>query len=895
MIGTTLSHYEILEELGRGGMGIVYRAMDTKLDRTVAIKVLPPAALSSEDDRARFYREAKAAARLNHPHIAAVYQIDEAVPSGSSEEAEARPFIAMEYIEGGTLDDRLKEGLLSLEEAVRICSEVAEALEAAHEAGVVHRDIKSSNIMLTTKGQAKVLDFGLAMTAHSTMLTRMGSTLGTAAYMSPEQAQSSDVDHRTDLWALGVVLYEMIASRLPFAGDYEQAITYSILNVDPDPLTSIRTGVPMGLEWIVSKLLAKRADDRYQNAGDLLVDLRNVDLSDSGRMRSSSVQSRAAVSSTVKSGRSGGAPAQAAIWAAAGALLVALMWFLWPSASVNAPEISTKRLSQEIPLTGSLIAVDISPDGSKIAYSSDILRVLDLKTGVLREIPEAGSVIHVEFSPDSESLLLTEASGISRVSVSGGTVFRIYTSDEAGPRAAWASDNLILFEENQSIFRLSLSSGDPIRITTPDSLVGEYDHDWPSLLPDGRTVMATAERLNAEARIGFWDMETGENRGYLDYPGYRPQWVPTGHLLFAMNETAVALPFDVQSLSQTGPVIPVMSETRAEGLSVSDEGTLVHAGAAIGLPGEALPVVPASFVPGHLEQHGFPPDYYRDLVLSPDAKEAAVVIQYGRESSAGQDIWVLDLDLGTRRQITQGGINDFPTWMPDGTNLLYVRTRFSSDVAVMIQAADGTGDPRVFWDPDVPALADLDVSEDGTKLVAITGSSVGMAIQTNGVLIDLVNSREIYTWSTDSGNPRRPAISPNGKYVAYEDRGSILVRSTEQESSVPVTVWSETMSLPRWARDGSKLFAIGGDGIPQVIDVQTNPRFAVAGSPEMFVNWGVAGVKLFDVYPGAQRILLPVVDNSVSESNPSLPAEDRTMLHLVINWFAELEEASGSN
>ncbi len=277
MVGKSLSHYKILEELGRGGMGIVYKGEDTNLHRTVAIKVLPAAALSSDEDRARFYREARAAASLSHPNIAVIHEIDEAVPEGSKDD-DLRPFIAMEFIEGDTLEDRIKQGPMKLEEAVRIASEIASGLEAAHKKDIVHRDIKAANVMLDDSGRAKILDFGLAQTAASTKLTRMGSTLGTVAYMSPEQARGEEVDSRTDLWALGVTLYEMVAGKHPFPGDYEQAAVYSILNEDPEPLTAIRTGVPMGIEWVVSKCLAKKANARYQNATDLLVDLTGLDV-----------------------------------------------------------------------------------------------------------------------------------------------------------------------------------------------------------------------------------------------------------------------------------------------------------------------------------------------------------------------------------------------------------------------------------------------------------------------------------------------------------------------------------------------------------------------------------------------------------------------------------------
>ena len=269
-------------------MGIVYKGEDTKLHRTVAIKVLPAAALSSDDDRARFYREARAAASLSHPNIAVIHEIDEAVPEGSKDD-DLRPFIAMEFIEGDTLEDRIKQGPMKLEEAVRIASEIASGLEAAHKKDIVHRDIKAANVMLDGDGRAKILDFGLAKTAQSTKLTRMGSTLGTVAYMSPEQARGEEVDARTDIWALGVTLYEMIAGTHPFGGDYEQAVVYSILNEDPEPLTGVRTGVPLALEWIVTKMFAKKAGHRYQSVAEVIVDLETVDLSQAGMSRISTV------------------------------------------------------------------------------------------------------------------------------------------------------------------------------------------------------------------------------------------------------------------------------------------------------------------------------------------------------------------------------------------------------------------------------------------------------------------------------------------------------------------------------------------------------------------------------------------------------------------------------
>ncbi len=267
MIGQTISHYKILEKLGEGGMGVVYKAEDTKLKRTVALKFLSPQALGTEEEKARFIHEAQSAAALNHPNICTVYEIDE---------REGQPFIAMEYIEGQSLEGIIASGPLKLGEAQNVAMQIAEGLHEAHRRRIVHRDIKSANIMITHEGRVKIMDFGLAKSPGRTQLTREGTTVGTVAYMSPEQTRGEEVDHRTDIWSLGVVLYEMISGQSPFKGDHEQAIVYSIVNEEPKPLTHLRTAVPVELERITRKAMAKSPRDRYQHADEVMVDLRSL-------------------------------------------------------------------------------------------------------------------------------------------------------------------------------------------------------------------------------------------------------------------------------------------------------------------------------------------------------------------------------------------------------------------------------------------------------------------------------------------------------------------------------------------------------------------------------------------------------------------------------------------
>ncbi len=269
MIGKIISHYRILEKLGEGGMGIVYKAEDTKLKRLVALKFLPSQIMASEMEKARSIHEAQAAAALNHPNICTIYEINE---------IDGQAFIAMEFIEGQSLKEKIEAEPLKLDEALNIAMQVADGLQAAHEKKITHRDIKPANIMLTSRGQVKIMDFGLAKLAGRSALTKEGTTLGTVAYMSPEQARGEKVDHRTDIWSFGVVLYETITGQHPFKGEYEQAVMYSIMNEEPEPITGLRTGVPMELERIANKALAKKINLRYQNIEDLLVDLRALQL-----------------------------------------------------------------------------------------------------------------------------------------------------------------------------------------------------------------------------------------------------------------------------------------------------------------------------------------------------------------------------------------------------------------------------------------------------------------------------------------------------------------------------------------------------------------------------------------------------------------------------------------
>ena len=353
MIGQTISHYKILSELGRGGMGVVYKAEDTKLERPVALKFLAAHAIEDPENRARFLREAKAAARLDHPNICPIHEIDE---------ADGQTFLAMAYLEGQTLKDKIAERPLKLDEALDIAVQIAQGLKAAHEKEVTHRDIKPANLMLTKEGQVRIMDFGLAQLAEGSKLTKTRTLLGTPAYMSPEQTQRSPTDRRTDVWSLGVVIYEMVTGRLPFEGEREQAVLYAIANEEAEPITALRVGVPTELDRLVGKAMAKSADERYQHVDEMLVDLQSL------RKERESRASRQAPAALVRGRRAGWYVALAAVGVAM--IAAAGVWLGVWGPTGREPQAPLRS----VPLTsdpGSERHPTFSPEGNQVAFDWD--------------------------------------------------------------------------------------------------------------------------------------------------------------------------------------------------------------------------------------------------------------------------------------------------------------------------------------------------------------------------------------------------------------------------------------------------------------------------------------------------------------------------------------------
>ena len=540
MIGQTIAHYKITGKLGEGGMGVVYKAEDTKLKRPVALKFLAPHLLQDEGARKRFQREATAAAGLSHPNICTVYEISE---------EDGQTFLVMEFIEGEGLDAKIERGPLPLKEALGFARQIADGLAAAHAKGVVHRDIKPGNLLVTPQGRVKILDFGLALLTEGSKLTKLDTMVGTVAYMSPEQAQGMEVDYRTDLWALGCVTYEMVRGQRPFQGVYDQALVYEIVNQEPEPLTGVRTGVPMELEWIVGKCLAKDREDRYNHAEDMMLDLRTLaeKLKSGG---STALRTGVAVGASVAVSDGGarhveppqgsagagvqpGLPSrQTAAPAAASGEMVPkwkprLPWVLFAAAAVFALAVSyvhhfretpaekpLYRFAVPLPEDTRLDTLSLSPDGRHVAVamgqqgSTRRLWVHSLETGEQREMPGTDEARYPFWSPDSRYIGFFAQGKLKKIALAGGPPQSLCNAAD-GRGGSWSQAGVIIFGPTPfgEIQRVPEGGGEPAAITHRGESQEGMSHRFPWFLPDGRHFLWSygyVDRTRGEEQTGIY-------------------------------------------------------------------------------------------------------------------------------------------------------------------------------------------------------------------------------------------------------------------------------------------------------------------------------------------------------------------------------------------------------
>lgn len=876
MIGKSLSHYKILEELGRGGMGIVYKAEDTKLDRTVAIKVLPSAALASEDDRARFYREAKAAAQLHHPHIASVFEIDEGVSSDAPHGTEPSPFIAMEFIEGETLHDRIQKGPLKLEEAVRIASEIASALEAAHKKDIVHRDIKSQNVMLTKKGEAKILDFGLAQTAASTKLTRMGSTLGTVAYMSPEQARGEEVDHRTDLWSLGVVLHEMIAGTSPFPGQYDKAVIYNILNQDPEPLTAIRTGVPMGMEWIVSKCLAKKAADRYQTATDLLVDLRNVDLSTTG-------VSHTTPETSIRETKPSILAIAKMAWPLIAIASIVMFGLGYLAFSGGAPQSPPARLEKLPIFLDGYINVSnpaVSPTSEYLAFSAEDtlgnsgLYLFDVQTATISPIVNSAGGYRPRFSPDGTKLAFTAGVTSYVVTVPTGVPKEIV---RPGAVLGWTSPTSVLYGGRGNTMRIDLDTNVITTVAAPDTSSRDpYGYYIYNLVPHANLGIGSRTLLGGNSSLLMVDLDSG-NIEIGEEGIVNPQYVQGGFLVYQLIDNYgpfVVRAFDAESREFRGLPQDLLTNIYVLGQFVGPDGSYLYVPEMLGLNNNSRQLFFYDLSSSTFEKASWSgDDGPRRPAYSPDGLSVAVHFDSGGSAPQFVSEYNLETDIFTTRTFGDANRRD-PDWSANGSVLYY----------------DG-------WRSESPGIYRQSIGISSSEDHVVEGNAIHPNLSRDGKWLSFMRDGDLFLYNLESkietvldstqGSQRYPDFSPDSKYVAFEVLGNDYrtdVRSVDGTSSY--TLGYPEARFPKWAPDGNSLyFFVQKDGIYNV-PVTTDPSFEVRGEAKRIVGLRSAvGTVFFDISPDGNTLAI-----SATSIDANLQGEQKNYSTLMWwrNWAQSL-------
>jgi len=900
MIGSSFSHYTVTSKLGEGGMGEVWQAEDTKLGRQVALKMLPDGFAQDPERLARFEREARVLASLSHPNIAGIHGL---------EEVDGKRFLVMELVEGQTLAERIQQGPMPIDEVVRIAKQIAEAVESAHEKGVVHRDLKPANVNITPDGTIKVLDFGLAkalvgdplsgdsvdqdLSLSPTLtqaMTGMGVLLGTAGYMSPEQARGKPVDRRADIWAFGCILYEMLTGQRLFTGETATDVIGAVVHKDPD-LDELPSKVPPQIRRLLERCLQKDANRRLQSIGDARIALQEW---------MENPEAEAAVAAET---------AQLPRWLLAagvvGALAVGLLAGALLLGGSSAPE-PVRRSMIGIGggglFSGFGASVVLSPDGKTLAYVTGsgseggeiYLRPLDRFEPSVIASGGAGSAPYQPFfSPDGQWLGYVTTAELKKVSVAGGAPITLCKVD-LSRGATWGSDETIVFSPapRSGLMRVSSAGGEPQPLTT----LGETDisHRWPQWLPDGETVLFTSFLEGGDnfesANLEVVTVATGE-RKVIHRGGYHGRYVDTGHILYVHEGTMFALPFDVGKLEVRGSQMPVLENLEttvvqgAAQFDVANNGLLVYATES--QQGDPFPVVWVDR-DGRTEPLWSEPGLYANPELSPDGRKLSLSLLRGNNL----DIWIYDLDRNVATRLTFDESYDADQiWSPDGRWLAFSSNRGSGNNAVYKKAADGSGEVELVVDPgDLPALYPTSWSPDGKWLAVWVASS--------DIYVASVDSGEITPFQATDFGEFNPSFSPDGRWVSYDSNESGRLEIYVRAFPAGGGKWQVSDgggAEARWSDDGRQLFYRTDDGI-MTVDVDGSGTNFQVGTPRKLFEGpflgGTNGIAVggfvfpdYTVTGDGQRFVM-----FAGREETSRP----TSVRLVTNWFADLRRLTAA-
>ena len=882
--GTKLGPYEVLEPIGAGGMGEVYKATDTRLDRTVAIKVLPSHVSGNPQVRERFEREARTISQLNHPHICTLHDVGR---------ENGVDFLVMEHIEGETLAERLGKGALPLEQALQYGIEIADALDKAHRQGVVHRDLKPGNIMLTKSG-AKLLDFGLAKTGvagsgpdlsgvatEAQPLTAQGAILGTFQYMAPEQLEGKEADARTDIFAFGAVLYEMLTGQRAFHGKSQASLIGSILKDEPPPVSTVQTMTPPTLDHVIRRCMAKEPEDRWQAASDVMRELKWV----SGEGSSTAVLPTGRTQSRLVPG--------IAIGLAAGALVASLaVWALMRPA----PE-PTRRLSMTLPADAPMLDpswghIAMSPDGTRLAYVASTdeetrLYIRSLNQLAVTPMPGTKNARRPFFSPDGEWVGFFENPGgkLKKVPVDGGPAMTLCESPTVGG-ASWSTDDRIFFAHvpaaGAGLFQVPAAGGVPEALTVPDPSKGEATHISPEVLPNGKTVLFSIATTAGAApnRIAALSLDSGEYHTVLE-GGYSPRYSRSGHLIYLAGETLTAAPFDVQNLKTTGPPAPVLegigsaSAWGVGSFGLSRDGSLAYVPGG-GMHARLVWVDRLGREVGTLFEE--PLENPRGIRMSPDGRRVTVVT--GLDDAARGDLWIYYLDNRPPTRLTFDGSNQRPVWIRDGTRLAFSSTRTGSLDLFSIPADGSSSEPVSLFADQYPKHASAWSPLNGDLLfdyvLPETISDIfAISIEGEPEPSAVVQEKSIEGLSS---------LSSDGRWLAYVSNGSggfeVMVRPYPGPG--PATRVSRNGGEePVWGPRDEELYyrSLSGERM-MAVEVSTEPTFRFEAPKTLFEGRYLSqGIPTYDVAPDGRFVM----------AKPTGGEEFGRELVIVLNWFEELE------